>query len=366
MMHVDRERLIRTFLDLVKIPSPSWKEKGIIDYVTGVLEECRVPFTLYPCGESANLLARMEGTRPGAPVLFSCHMDTVVPCERVNPVVKKDRISSDGTTVLGGDDKAAVAAFLEAIRALTEQGLPHGPIEFLFSCAEEIGLHGIKCFDLTQLRAKRGFVFDSGGEIGTIIIQAPSQVTMEIFIKGKAAHAGMEPEKGVSAIRVLSEVLSSIPHGRIDRHTTVNAGIISGGKATNIVAEDAYCKLEARSHSRASLAAIERRIRKTAAGIARRHGAAARVKRSLEYTGFSIKKDSPVVRTAVSAAKEINAVPRYESSGGGSDTNVLNRGGIRAVNLSVGMRNVHTTREYILISDLEKAARLVLALAATA
>jgi tripeptide aminopeptidase len=362
MYTVNNDRLKETFIDLVKIPSPSWKEAGVIRYISGALAELGISCEMYPCGESHNLLARVPGSCSGKPVLLSCHMDTVVPCENVKPVVKKNRITSDGTTVLGGDDKAAIAAFIEALRVLKETNTPHVPIELLFSCAEELGLYGIKGFDMSILRSRRAFVFDSGGDIGTVITKAPYQISLEVSIRGKAAHAGMEPEKGISAIRVLALILAAIPHGRIDRETTVNAGIITGGKATNIVAEESWCKLEARSIDRAKLAAVEKRIRDIAAAIALSHNAGLRIKRRLEYPGFTMQENSPVMVMAESAVRKIGTVPKMEASGGGSDTNILNRAGIRAVNLSIGMRNVHSTKEYILVSDLIKGARLVLAL----
>lgn len=357
-----RERLVETFLDLVRISSPSWRERGVIEYIASALNDLNVSYSLHPCGESHNLLARLEGEDSRAPILLSCHTDTVVPCDRVVPVVTRHRISSDGATVLGGDDKAAIASFIEALRVIREHEIPHGPVELLFSCAEEIGLYGARGFDLSLLRARYGFVFDSGGDIGSIILHAPTQISMELFVRGKAAHAGMEPEKGISAIRVLAEIISAIPHGRIDERTTVNAGIISGGKATNIVADEAYCKLEARSLDRSSLSRVEEKIRKASRSIARRHGARLRIARRLEYSGFSLKGNDAVVRIARSAIQGIGKTPVLESSGGGSDTNIFNRAGIPSVNLSVGMRRVHTTKEFIYTRDLVDAARLVLAI----
>ncbi len=362
MYEISSERLQNTFIDLVKRPSPSWKEKPVIEYLAPIFNELGVSWSLHPCGQSHNLLARIDGDPGRKTLLFSCHLDTVVPCENVVPVIKGGKITSDGNTVLGGDDKAAIAAFIEAMRVLKETGMRHGPLEFLFSCAEEIGLYGIKGFDLSLIRADYAFVFDSGGDIGGIVLQAPTQLTMELFVKGKAAHAGMEPEKGVSAIRVLSEIITRIPHGRIDKETTSNAGIISGGKATNIVAESAYCKLEVRSINPAKLRSVEARIKKTAAETAARHGAKIRITRNLEYSGFSLREDSPVVRMASSAVRKIGKKPRYESSGGGSDTNIINRAGIKAVNLAIGMRAVHTTKEFIYMRDIASGARLVLAL----
>ena len=356
------ERLTATFLDLVRIPSPSWKEEKVIRYITGRLKKLRVPFELLPCGPSHNLLARVEGTRRAPTTLLSCHMDTVVPCDRVTPVVKGNRVSSDGTSILGGDDKAAVAAILETLAVLKEEKMEHGPLEILFSCAEEVGLKGIKAFDFSLLKARYGFVFDSGGKIGTVILKAPSQISMEITVRGKAAHAGMEPEKGISAIRVLADIISSIPHGRLDPSTTVNVGTIGGGKATNIVAEEASCLLEARSLQWDRLRETEETIRKICKMKADKNGARVKIKRTLEYRGFSIDPAGPVARIADRAIKALGRKPLYTASGGGSDTNVINQSGIRAINLSIGMRNVHTTRENILLSDLAAGAGLMLSI----
>lgn len=315
-----------------------------------------------PCNNSSNLLVRIKGDEKRNPALFSCHTDTVVPCENVVPVVTSSRISSDGTTILGADDKAAVAVFIEAILCIREQNLPHGPLEFLFSCAEEVGLCGIKCFDMSLLKSKIGFVFDSGGEVGKIIIKAPYHSTIECTVKGKSAHAGMEPEKGISAIKVLSEILSKLPHGRIDSETTVNVGLISGGSATNIVAEEAFFKLEARSVDSKKLKSIEDDIKLIIHSTVKEYNAKAVLSRNLEYSGFKIKENDPILKTVHSALSRIHITPHHEISGGGSDTNIINRAGIKAVNLSIGMRNVHTKKEYIMIKDLVNGARFVLAL----
>jgi tripeptide aminopeptidase len=362
MTDIRRERLIATFVDLVKIPSPSWKEIGVIEYIEKKLDMPGITCTRFPCGDSFNLLVKVDGTRAGAPVLFSCHTDTVVPCENVNPVVTPSRISSDGTTILGADDKAAVAAFLEAIFAVRESGAPHGPLEFLFSCAEELGLYGIKGFDLSAVESKYAFVFDSGGDIGRIVLKAPYHLTYRVSVKGKPAHAGMEPEKGISAIRVLSEMISAIPHGRIDRETTVNVGTVSGGRATNIVAENAEMTLEARSISRKKLAAVDGKIAAAMKRISKKRGTKIRIAKNLEYSGFALSEKDRVVRIVSEAMKSLGITPSCEVSGGGSDTNVINRAGIRAVNVSIGMRNVHTKKEYILTKDLVNGARMVLAI----
>ncbi len=362
MYRVNEKRLVRTFTDMASISSPSWNERGMIDYVLRNAKSIGLGAKKFPCGGSHNLLLEMKGNRKGTPMLFSAHLDTVTPCEGVRPVVSGTRITSAGDTILGSDDKAAIAMFLEAARCIAETGMSHGPVEFLLTCAEEVGLKGAKAFDMSRLRSRRAFVFDCDGPIGKIILQAPYQLTMGITVTGKAAHAGMEPEKGINAINVLSEIITRLPSGRVDHETTINVGTISGGRATNIVAESATCLLETRSLDRKKLRLQESLVRSTARETASKMGARCAVTSELEYSGFTIRPGAPVARTAVRAMERAGITPHFEVSGGGSDTNIFNRAGIRAINLSAGMRNVHTTREYIMIRDLVNGAKLVLSI----
>jgi tripeptide aminopeptidase len=359
-MEINRQRLISTFLDLVKIPSPSWKEEKVFQYIEKCAGEIGFASRRSACRDSVNLMVNVPGDESKKPILFAAHTDTVTPCENVNPVETESRISSDGTTILGSDDKSAVAAFIEAMRLLKTSDTPHPPIEFLFTCAEEVGLHGMKGMDFSLIKSKRAFVFDCSGSVGTIIYQAPSQITIHLEIQGRAAHAGIEPEKGISAINVLSEIITKIPKGRIDRETTSNVGIISGGRATNIVAEKAALDMEIRSLSPKKLKIVEKKITEIMKSTANKHGAKTSIKSTLEYSCFNITKTDPVARLAEAGCRGIGVKPVYASSGGGSDTNVLNFKGVRALNLSIGMTNVHSTREFILKKDLYKGCELVL------
>jgi tripeptide aminopeptidase len=358
---INSERLINTFITLVKIPSPSWKEGDLTSHVVESLSSLGLECELFPCGQSNNLLARLPG-KGGVPVLFSSHMDTVGPCEKINPIINKTRITSDGTSVLGSDDKSAIAMFIEALAVIKEKNLPHGPIEFLFTCAEEIGLVGAKSFDMSRLNAKYAFVFDCGGPVGTVILKAPYQTTISVSIKGRAAHAGIEPEKGVSAIAVAADIISSLPCGRIDEETTMNIGVIKGGTANNIVAENAEFTMEIRSIDRKKLARLETLVKDKVSKAAGKRGALHKTKMRLEYPGFSIRPESKIIRIVDEALKSIRIEPVHIASGGGSDTNIFNKAGIKAVNLSSGMSMVHTTSEYIRIKDLKNGARLVLSI----
>jgi tripeptide aminopeptidase len=362
MFDINKKHLVKTFSELAKISSPSWKEDGVRDYIMRSLKSISVRLKKFSCGDSYNLLISMDGDKKRKPILFSAHMDTVTPCDRVTPVITDKKISSDGTTILGSDDKAAIAMFLESLYFISRTGMPHGPLEFLFSCAEEVGLCGIKCFDMSILKSKYAFVFDSDGSIGRIVLVAPYHSTMKIAVIGRAAHAGMEPEKGINAINVLSEIITRLPSGRIDNETTVNVGTVSGGRATNIVAEEANCALEVRSIDRKKLLRYESIIRERARTTSAQFGAGCKISRTLEYSGFRIRSVDPIVRIAAEAMERIGIRHQFEISGGGSDTNIFNKAGIRAINISAGMQRVHTTKEFVLISDLINGTRLVLSI----
>ncbi len=365
MYAINSDRLVDTFVDLVKIPSPSWQEHKVMDYIIQRFSRLGAECIPYECDDSYNLLMRLPGSKAGTPILLSGHMDTVVPCDDVKPLIKGKKITSDGTTVLGGDDKAAIAMFIEAFEHIREQNLPHAPVEILLSCAEEMGLKGIKKFDLSLLKSKYGFVFDSGGDIGRIITEAPFHSNMTITITGKASHAGMAPEKGINAINVISEIITKLPSGRIDDETTLNVGLISGGRATNIVAEEATCCLEVRSIENKKMLAIEKEVRSIIKKTCSRYKARFKIDRTLEYEGFKISPDERIARICHDAMTRIKIKPVMLPMGGGSDTNIINKGGLRSIYLSCGMRNIHSTDEYIKISDLEKGTKLVLSIIET-
>jgi len=363
MYKINRDRLIKTFMELAEISSPSNEEEKIIEYVTAKLSALGIKTKKYKTEKSYNLLAHKNGNLKKTSILFSSHLDTVLPCENVKPLLKGNRITSDGKTILGSDDKSAVAMFLEAMEYLYENKIDHGPIELLFSSAEEIGLYGIKQFDLSLLKSKFAFVYDSDGPVGKIITMAPFHSTMIIKIKGKAAHAGIEPEKGISAVNVIAEIVTNIVTGRFDDGSTTNIGTISGGIATNIVAEEAECKLEVRAFNKKRLGEIESEIKETAKNIAKARGTKIKIIRELQYPGFSIDENDEIIRLTKNAMERIKIKPKLESTGGGSDTNIINRGRhLKAVNLSCGMMNIHSVKEYISVNDLINGTKLTLSL----
>ena len=273
---INAARLKDEFLELVSISSPSRREGSIARRLETILKAMGGSVEVDGAGETiggdtGNLLARFPGNTPGAPpFLLSGHMDTVGPAEAIHPVVEGDVIRTDGTSVLGGDDKAGVVAILEAVRVLRERRIPHGDLELVLTICEENGLLGAKNFDTARLRAKRGLVLDVDG-VCELITRAPAANRMTFTVQGLAAHAGICPEQGMSAIRIASEAIAAMKLGRLDAETTANLGVIQGGLAGNIVPASVMVRGETRSLSLEKLAAQTEHMRRCFDEAAARH-----------------------------------------------------------------------------------------------
>jgi tripeptide aminopeptidase len=354
---INQDRLVSTFLELVQIDSPSGQEEEIARHLTADLRSLGLTVEHDTMG---NVIARLAGE--GQPILLSAHIDTVEPGLGVKPVIASGVITSDGTTILGSDDKSGVAVLLEVLQVLVEQRLPHPPLEVALTVSEEIGLIGAKGLDLTRLRAKEGIVLDHGGEIGTIVVSAPSQDKLRAVVHGKAAHAGAEPEKGINAIVVAAEAIAAMPLGRIDEETTANIGRIQGGTATNIVPDRVEMAGEARSHDERKLEAQVRAMTEALEEAARRHRATVGIDVERSYSTFQLSEEDSIVQKAVAAAKALGLTPALVPSGGGSDANIFNAAGIVTINISTGMDQVHTTEERVAVADMVKSAEFLLAI----
>src|SRR5919205_1752132 len=249
---INQERIKNLLLELVQIDSVSREERDVAQRIKQICEELGAEVFIDDAGEkvggnTGNVIARFPGARPSAePIMMSAHMDTVVPGRGVKPIIEGDIIRTDGSTVLGGDDKSGCAVILETIRCLQEQSIPHAPIDAVFSICEEVGLLGAKHLDMSKVRAKYGIVFDSD-DPGFLFTKGPSADHFEFRVYGLESHAGVAPEQGISAIRIAAEAISAMKLFRIDDETTANIGIIEGGKATNIITNFVYLKGEARS-----------------------------------------------------------------------------------------------------------------------
>lgn len=365
---VKQKRLIQQFIDLVKIDSETKNEAAIAAYLRKKFNELGLNVVEDEARELSghganNLICTLPGTINAQPcIFFSAHMDTVTPGKKITPIVTESHIQSDGTTILGADDKAGIAAILEVIQLLKEQNIAHGDIQFIITVGEESGLAGAKALDRQLIKATTGYVLDSDGPVGTIVTEAPYQEKFHIQFYGKKAHAGIAPEKGISAISVASKAIASMKLGRIDHETTANISFFQGGKKdeTNIVTDSVYVEGEARSLQKAKLDQVITQLKRAATESATTCGATANFFSELIYPGFRIEEDHPVVQTAMKAAQNIGLSAQTVQSGGGSDANIFNQLGFPTVNLAIGYEYIHTKKERIAIDSLVKTTELAL------
>jgi tripeptide aminopeptidase len=354
----DRERLLQTFLELVRIDSPSGEEEAIAQEVGRRLSALGGEVRRDAHG---NVIARLgSGTEP---FLLSAHLDTVEPGRGITPVIDGDTVRTDGSTILGGDPKAGVAAILEALTSLHVAGASHRPVELVFTLGEEVGLLGSRSLDYSLVTAKQGVVLDGEGAVSEITNEAPAQYLVDVDIIGRAAHAGVEPEKGIPAILIAAEMIVELPQGRLDRETTANVGTISGGSARNAVPERCAFKAEFRSRSPQRLAEVKQEIELHLAAVAARHPKA-RIDAKVEkvFDGYKLAPNHPVIQRCGTALRALGMEPRLLPSGGATDANIFAGHGIAAAVLGMGGSSFHTTREDLNITNMLNSARFLEAL----
>ncbi|WP_138493015.1 M20/M25/M40 family metallo-hydrolase [Paenibacillus pinistramenti] len=365
---IKQERLIQLFLELVQVDSETGQERQIADLLKKKFEDLGLKVeeddTQGVTGHGAgNLIATLpaNGAAAADPIFFTCHMDTVMPGRGIKPVITEDGwIRSDGTTILGSDDKAGLASLLEVIQVLKENNIPHGQVQFVITVGEESGLVGSRAMNPGLLDAKFGYALDSNGEVGAICIAAPAQAKLEIEIYGRSAHAGVNPEDGISAIQVAGKAISRMNLGRIDEETTANIGKFEGGGATNIVPDYVKLYAEARSVVQAKVEKQVEEMKEAVESACRDYGARGEVESKIVYPAYRHEDSADVVQLAKKAAAAVSLSGRTFVSGGGSDANVFNGHGIPTVNLAVGYEHIHTTSEQIKAEDIGKAALFVL------
>lgn len=365
---IKNERLLNEFLELVQIDSETKYETEIArvlkqkftDLGVEVIEDDTTAVTGHGAG---NLICTLNGTKEGVDTIyFTSHMDTVIPAKGVKPSIKDGYVVTDGTTILGADDKTGLAVMLEIIKVLKEQSIEHGTIQFIITVGEESGLVGAKALDPSLVKAKYGYALDSDGKVGNIIVAAPTQAKVAAVIHGKTAHAGVAPEKGVSAITIAAKAVSRMPLGRIDEETTANIGRFQGGTQTNIVCDRVEILAEARSLIPEKMEAQVSKMKEAFESAAQEMGGRAEVDVQVMYPGFKFGEGDLVVELARKAAAKIGRSCELLHSGGGSDANVIAGFGIPTVNLAVGYEEIHTTNERMPIEELNKLGDMVIAL----
>jgi len=347
-------RMVNAFLDMVRIGSESGEEKAFLEFLSDLFSrELQAQCSFDSFG---NLFARVRAKNCSAryPILLSCHGDTVKPGKNIDPVLENGVIRSRGDTVLGCDDKAGIAELYEAILSAER----HPEIEIAITREEEIGLVGARNLDFSMLKSQEGFVLD-GDTPDSIVVGGPSHMVIDVEITGKAAHAGMEPEKGISAIRAASHAISTIKEGWVDAETTCNVGMIEGGRIRNGVPEKAIVKAECRSLRHEKCIAYSEVVGQAFEVAARAIGASAAVKMDLNYKASRIPDDAPVLGMACRAVESVGLTPDVRLICGGTDASIYNEKGIQSVVLGIGCRAEHSSDEHIYVADMEKTVQIL-------
>ena len=361
-------RSLALFTDLARLPSPSFDERRVAERVRGELERIGLAVDEDGTGPvvgstAGNLYARLPGSSEGTPLVLCAHLDTVPAAEPVEPVVGEDGIvRSAGDTILGADNKAAVAVMVEAARRLVDERRPHAGVELVFTTAEEVGLRGALAFDADRLHGRLGYVYDVAGPIGDVVLGAPSAVALSARFHGRAAHAGIAPEEGRSAIAAAARAIADLRLGRLDETTTANVGVVRGGTARNVVAEWCELEAEARSHDERSLGDLVQEMLETLGFAAALADCTLETEVEQTYRAYRHRRDDLPVRLAAAALERAGYTPRYALTGGAADANVFNERGIPFVNLANGSMLIHTPDEHIAAADLDAMVEVTLGL----
>ena len=361
--------LLDLFLELCAISSPPGEERPVADRVLAYLRELGLEAEEDDAGPrvgstAGNLLCRLPGANgSGTPIFLCAHLDTVPPEGPIDPVVGEDGVVRNAAgTILGADNKAAVVVMLEAARRIVEEGRRHAGVELLFTPKEEVGLLGAGAFDAGRLQARVGYVYDQAAPIGEIVVGAPHARSLEARFRGRAAHAGMYPEEGRSAILAAARAIADLRLGRVDEVSTANVGEIRGGTARNIVPEWCTLAAEARSHDERALAELVQEMVDACSFAAATADCTVEVRVAEQYRGYRFGPDALPVRLAAEALRSRGFEPSTTLSGGAADANVFNARGLECVNLANGMAEIHTPEERIAVADLEEMVGVTLAL----
>ena len=367
VIKINEGRLKSTFIELVGVPCPSCDEKQEANLLVKKLQELGMEPKVDRAGEqcggtTGNVWGFLKGDVPGAlRLFFEAHMDSVAPTTGTNVIEKDGVLYSDGTTTLGGDDKSGVAAVLEAMQCIIENDLPHGDIQVCFTIGEETGSYGVRYMDKTMIQADAGYCMDCGGHPGAIFNASPKAINLKLKVKGKSAHAGLEPEKGINAIMLAADALHALPaYGRIDEETTLSVDMIDGGLAPNIVPEACEIVIDMRCPNQTKLERLKNETVEIFRNVVEAKGGAVEVAVKEVAPGVNLNTDHATVKLAATAAEKLGFPVSTGFTGGCSDANFLCGMGLPTVLLATGMDKIHTTEERLALEDLYNAASWVL------
>ena len=353
---IDHDRLLATFLRLLRIDSYHGDEDRIVEVLRPTLEAAGLTTKLDAHG---NLIARWDEQGSDAqPLMLNAHMDTVWPTSGMEPVVTEEGVASDGSSVLGADDKAGVAAIVEGVQAVADAGLPHGLIELVFTVGEDVGHIGSRAFDPAAIESRRGLVFDGDGPVGSVVTEGPAAEAFTAVFRGRAAHAGTEPENGISAIAMMARAIDRMQLGRVSPYTVANIGTVNGGQAMNIVPAEVTLVGQARSLRQWLLDSQIAHMREVMEEAAKEFGGTVEYEETNRIQAFGFSDMNSVVKMADRAIRSAGLEPSHVWTGGGSDAHEFNAKGIWSTILGMGCTGAHTVDEFAPHAALRQIAQV--------
>jgi len=369
---INQGRICAEFARQAAIESPSYQEKLMAEYLKerfaalgASVKEDRAGSQIG--SQSNNLIFGLPGTKAGPPLMLSVHMDTVGPTAGLVPVLEDGVFRSQGDTILGADDKSGIAEIIEALEVVREEKIPHVPLEIVVTVCEEMGMLGAKHLDFSLLEARRGLALDTTGA-EHVIHRAPAAKRIQVVITGKAAHAGVAPENGISAIVIAAKAIAAMQLGRIDAETTANIGLLKAGQAVNIIPQYLSLEGEVRSHNPEKLsrhmaqivACLEQAVNQADIMVdGHEIKASLKVKVFDDYPAMHVPLNADILQLVQQAAVAAQVPMQVKAAGGGSDANIFNAHGIETVIIGTGMNKVHSVEEEVKVADLVKIARLL-------
>ncbi len=366
MNSIDNKALLERFLSYVAIDSETGDEKEMGEKLVLDFEAIGCDVYTDEIKDVAqttgfNVYATLKGEPDLEPIMFSAHMDTVVPGCKVKATVCDDGfVRSDGTTILGGDDKAGISAIVEAMKAARD--VSHRTVEAIITVREESGMHGAKNLEYSKIKSKKCIVLDSSGGPCDVISSAPGQNKITATVIGRKAHAGIEPETGISAIEVAAHAVANMKLLRVDFETTCNIGTFTAVGPTNIVADKVLLEIEVRSRNTGKLKEHTKHILDCIKEACEKFDTKFESKVETSYLGYHIPDEHLLIKEIALAAEKIGLKTETKTSGGGSDANIFNQNNIEAINLGIGIQKVHTNSEQLCIKDMQDASALCLEL----
>ena len=367
-MKVDDQKLLNLFLQLIKIDSVSLHERAMADFLIDKFRNWNIEIIEDDAaskinGNAGNLIIKLNSNaNNSAPLVLLAHMDTVRSTANVRPIINNGAIRSDGATILGADNRSGVALILYIISEIIENKWQHRNLEVVFTVAEELGMFGALAFDYRRLSAREGYIFDCSAKPGSYVGEAPTAYDFKVNCKGRPAHSAVAPEKGINAMSMALEIMNQFPVGRINNQTVANIGTIHGGSADNVVPDQVNFTGEFRSFNPSEIERIKTNLETSCRSVSQKFGGQCNVSFTIGFEGYKFEPNMPVIARLHHAMQQLQLAPYPMVYSGGSDANVLNANGIRAVNVGIGASNPHSNEEEIGLADMVKGAELLLRL----